>query len=1502
MFTLPRLGAVAVATLFLSAAAQAAPPQLKTILLDPTLPDVAECHGILVQEIVNLARGAKEDPGHSFENWRRERRNMMEASPVVECQSKLWKALQRRGGLFNGALVPAGTEALSLRSDNPAAEQFYRDLSASVGSDVLVASGVTDYQGEMTIAANPNNPAQLVASANTYYRDPDAGCQSPTGGASATYGTMAMYGSTDSGASWIHRCAPWPASLTGGVPSANQYFGSDPAVAWDSQGRAVSVYMLISANNSNDAGVALVCYRTADSGSSWTYLGTIVNNLSSTTLFDDKQFVAVDNSPGPASTLSHPGRIFVIWDQNNIERVAYSDNGASWTQVVLPSAGFGQYDIGGNIKIGPDGTVYAIWNRLTYGAGQTGESIVFSKSVNGGATWSAPVVAATTALLSFGNNSLPPAQDDRGINAFGSLDIDSNPASAYYGRLYVAFADFPSGTISGTNTNTYVVASTNGGTSWNTRVKVNDDAGTSATQFFPWMSVDPTDGTVNVSWYDTRADANNRRTQVYYARSSDGASTFEANINVTDAGAGWINHVSYSDESSVGNFNYNANQYGDYSGIVAINRQVHPFWMDSREFFPTSGSSKLEDAGTSIIVNCSVPTGLAAPTATPGASCASPSVAVSWSAPAWGTNATSGTYTVLRSTTNSIGAALSIATGLSTTSYNDTSGVAGTTYYYFVTAKNNCPGTALTPMSLSSAASSSVVYPSAGTAPTATVSGDAAICAGSSTLISAALTGSGPWNLTWSDGVMQNGVVSSPATRTVSPAVSTTYTVTAVSNSGCSGTASGSAVVTVSCLRVPVVSSISPVSGTIAGGTAVTIRGTYFQPGATVTIGGAPLTSVSVPNSTTITGITSTRVKGVVNVFVTNPNGAHDRLEKTFTYVDGNCCSYPSFATSSLSGASTQPPPSVATGNFDGANFFDIVAPGNDFNTFYSGNGTVAFTPAAPFSTAGSPAGTAAADINGDSIVDFIVAPIGSTATAFLGDPTSPMTASKTVATSSAAFALGTGDFNNDGVVDVAIPNHNTGQVSICIGNLGGGGCAAINTCSIGTKASGVAVGDFNGDGNQDIAVSDDVAGSVVILTGSGSGTFTAGPPIGAGTCTTTVMGLATSDINGDGNLDLVAATGVVLLGNGNGTFHAGTAIPATNGRHVVISDFNGDGKLDVAINTGQTSVNIRLGNGAGGFVAGPVIAAAGGLYDAFALADVNADGMLDLIIGGSPVVAINTVTACPTITVSPNSIPTAIQGNAYNVTFTQSGGIGTTVFTLTGTLPTGLTFTGATLSGTPTQLGSFPITVTANDSNGCPGIANYTLLVQLADGSAPTGVTATAATGTLVNLSWNAVQNTAHYEVWRSSGGGAFALMSSPATSPTTDAVSAGTTYIYKLKAVSNTLGTSAFSTPDIATTIFFAEALVSGTTTIKASHLTELRAAVNAVRVAAGLTLPTYTDASPAGVFIKAVHITELRTALNAARTAIGLPGLTYQNTLTAGTTPVRAVDFNEIRNGVN
>ena len=82
----------------------------------------------------------------------------------------------------------------------------------------------------------------------------------------------------------------------------------------------------------------------------------------------------------------------------------------------------------------------------------------------------------------------------------------------------------------------------------------------------------------------------------------------------------------------------------------------------------------------------------------------------------------------------------------------------------------------------------------------------------------------------------------------------------------------------------PTVTSVSPNSGTTAGGTAVTITGTNFATGATVTFGGAAATNVVVVSSTSITATTPAGSAGAVTVSVT-VSGLSGSLAGGFTYV-----------------------------------------------------------------------------------------------------------------------------------------------------------------------------------------------------------------------------------------------------------------------------------------------------------------------------------------------------------------------------------------------------------------------------------------------------------------------------------------------------------------------------------------------------------------------------------------------------------------------------------------
>ena len=82
----------------------------------------------------------------------------------------------------------------------------------------------------------------------------------------------------------------------------------------------------------------------------------------------------------------------------------------------------------------------------------------------------------------------------------------------------------------------------------------------------------------------------------------------------------------------------------------------------------------------------------------------------------------------------------------------------------------------------------------------------------------------------------------------------------------------------------PEVISISPTSGHPSGGTSVTVSGTGFSTGATVTLGGTAATNVTVVSSVSITATAPAHAAGTVDVVVTNSNGQSATLINGFTY------------------------------------------------------------------------------------------------------------------------------------------------------------------------------------------------------------------------------------------------------------------------------------------------------------------------------------------------------------------------------------------------------------------------------------------------------------------------------------------------------------------------------------------------------------------------------------------------------------------------------------------
>jgi uncharacterized delta-60 repeat protein len=84
----------------------------------------------------------------------------------------------------------------------------------------------------------------------------------------------------------------------------------------------------------------------------------------------------------------------------------------------------------------------------------------------------------------------------------------------------------------------------------------------------------------------------------------------------------------------------------------------------------------------------------------------------------------------------------------------------------------------------------------------------------------------------------------------------------------------------------------------------------------------------------------------------------------------------------------------------------------------------------------------------------------------------------------------------------------------------------------------------------------------------------------------------------------------------------------------------------------------------------------------------------------------------CPVIGLTPAVLPTGVLSSSYGSSLSGDGGTAPYTFGKTsGNLPPGLSLSSSgSLSGVPTNLGSFSFTITATDSYGCAGGSNYTL------------------------------------------------------------------------------------------------------------------------------------------------------------------------------------------------
>ena len=407
------------------------------------------------------------------------------STPVLNAQNIFNKP--QSGGYLAAKAFKSGQ--LRMQSGS-VINQVNPDLTCSPAPCAFTPVKVSNLGSSMVdedpVAVNPNNAMQILSGGNDY------NCGNIQG----------WYASSDGGSTWKDTCSPG----SGGE--------GDPIVGYDGNNVAYA--------GGIQNGVIVVSSST-NNGQTWgTPVKAVKNELG---YLADKPWMEIDNTSNSAfkNTLYISTTQFDFSSGSQIWVAHSTDGGKTWKDVAVSTKQKfpGMVDQFSDLAIGADGTVYLNWLRCpTNGSagdcGGTTSKIMFSKSTDGGMTWSAEAQAATTKLV-----------PDTGCCFYGTLpntservsNIPANAASGS-GSTATVYATYYNWT--GTQMQIMVVKSADGGTTWGTPVRAN--ASNTGDQFFPWTNLASNGRKLAVTWLDRRNDPANVKYQPFFSSSLNGTS------------------------------------------------------------------------------------------------------------------------------------------------------------------------------------------------------------------------------------------------------------------------------------------------------------------------------------------------------------------------------------------------------------------------------------------------------------------------------------------------------------------------------------------------------------------------------------------------------------------------------------------------------------------------------------------------------------------------------------------------------------------------------------------------------------------------------------------------------------------------------------------------------------------------------------------------------------------------------------------------------------------
>ena len=284
--------------------------------------------------------------------------------------------------------------------------------------------------------------------------------------------------------------------------------------------------------------------------------------------WEDMPRIFADNAPGSP----HAGNLYVGWIEWQMEQsiILFSrsvDAGKTWSAPIRISthAGLPRDDNGALVgfvgTVGADGTIYAVWND--------GNTIAFTTSRDGGKTFLPSRSVIETGPPYFGG--VPGVAR---VMGFPQIGVEWKG-----GRLHIAWSDYRNGDI-----DVFTSYSADHGRTWSKPLRVNTDPLHDGNdQFFQWLAVDPLTGAVYVQFYDRRDDPTNRKTFITLARSTDGGRSFT--------------NYAWTDRA----FEGQAAFLGDYTWLTAYNNRVYGIWAEavgSEKAGPAQRSETVVRVGT----------------------------------------------------------------------------------------------------------------------------------------------------------------------------------------------------------------------------------------------------------------------------------------------------------------------------------------------------------------------------------------------------------------------------------------------------------------------------------------------------------------------------------------------------------------------------------------------------------------------------------------------------------------------------------------------------------------------------------------------------------------------------------------------------------------------------------------------------------------------------------------------------------------------------------------